>query len=274
MKPHCFTGLQGVTRLGMTLALAIFIAGALRTTADTCRGSAFVTRTQSGTARLHFEDTYSGYDPTFGAPAITQTGNTEWCCYFPVAQFTITQPVTDTGNSAQTGAPAGTPICHAEEIDLGPLADGVYSIAWFDHVSVFGSDAGMRASNPGSFGFRWTNGAMQCPTESQIGTFPTPVKGVAFDLTRTLLSRDYSLAKTVNVTGNIINVDEVHYYEGPPLVSPPPCTTYTLPMAPLPAGEYTIIWRMHFISLSMAPDEVLTSKVTVSDTSRRRSARH
>lgn len=274
MNPHGFTGFQGATRLGMTLGLAIFIAGALRTTADTCRGSASVTRTQSGTARLHFEDTYSGYDPVFGAPAITQTGSTQLCCFYPVPQFTITQPVTDTVNSAQAGAPDATPICHAEEIDLGPLADGVYAIAWFDHVSVYGMDAGMRASNPGSFGFRWSNGAMQCSTESQIGAFPAPVKGVAFDLTRTLMSRDYSLAKTVSVAGNTINVDEVHYYEGPPPVSPPPCTTYTIPMAPLPAGEYTVIWRMHFISMSMAPDEVLTTKINVGDTSRRRSTRH
>jgi len=274
MNTHRLRGARGLVRLAVTIGLAIFFAGAARTNADTCRGSAFVTRAQSGTARLHFEDTYNGYDPIFGAPAITQAGSTQWCCYFPMAQFTITQPVTDTGNSAQTGAPAGTPICHAEEIDLGPLAEGVYSIAWFDHVSVFGSDAGMRASNPGSFAFRWSNGAMQCSTVSQIGTFPTPIKGVAFDLTRTLMSRDYSLAKTVSVTGNIINVDEVHYYEGPPPISAPPCTTYTVPMAPLPAGEYTVIWRMHFITMSMPPDEVLTTKVIVGDTSRRRSARH
>jgi len=238
--------------------------------ASACNGTLTVTRTERGTARLHYEDSYPGYSPTFGPPTVTEISryvdgtypSTNW----PL--ITIVQPIADTADSSKAAVGSVPAICHAEDLDIGTPEDGYNEIRWYDQVTVNGTNAGFRSA-PETVAFRWVNGMVQCSTVPRTSAPSPAFEGDPIDLAVTVLGGFPAVVKST-VSGNTVTLDVVGVgWEGP--IPPYPydwCEPYTTRLSPLPAGEYQLVWRMGF------PLRVLTSKLTVVKPTRQRAARH
>ena len=229
-----------------------------------CRGTFSVTRSPSGTARLHFENTYQGYTPVFGEPAVTELAD------FPRAwppSVTVVQPITDSADSAASGAPPASTVCQAEELDLGPLPDGTYDFRWYNQLSVNGADLGLRPVPP--YGFLLQNGRVQCTSVPEL-QMPSPaLEGVPFFVGMNLLAGAWQVGSKVTVSGHTITVDLSTFYEGPgdKLTT---CQTYGAAIGALPAGDYTVVWR----DVGHALWTMATGHLTVARPTRQRAARH
>jgi hypothetical protein len=231
-----------------------------------CSGVFSVTRTAGGTARLHFEDPYRGYTPTFSPPAVTGVYDTDPLDW-PFS-MTIVQPVADTADSQASGAPPSSTICHAEELDLGPLADGYYMFSWRDKISVNGVDSGFGFPSPLS-SFYWRNGRVQCTSLPQLQTPSPALEGAPFDVAMNILKMEWQWGEKVTVNGQNITVDIPLYFEGSG-DSLPGCQTFKATVNPLPAGKYTLVWRFYTGNYQT----VSTSQLTVAKPTRQRAARH
>jgi hypothetical protein len=233
--------------------------------ASACHGTFSVTRNPNGMARLHFEDSYRGYTPSFGPPAVTEIADypRSWPPFIKVVQT-----VTDSADSAVSGAAPPSTICHAEELDLGSLPDGNYTVGGYDQLSVNGSDLELRDSLFVSF--LWRNGTVQCTSIPELQVPSPAVEGEPFDVGMNILALPWQVGAKVAVTGQNITVDVSTFYEGPG-DKLPDCQTYKTTISALPAGEYTLTWRYTpWASLPTA----MTSHVTVVKPARRRSTHH
>jgi hypothetical protein len=71
----------------------------------------------------------------------------------------------------------------------------------------------------------------------------------------------------VHVEGHTITVDIGTFFEGPS-DSLPSCQTYQANVAPLPAGEYTVVWRFD------RDRQIITTPLTIVKPTRQRAAHH
>src|ERR1044072_5411713 len=90
-----------------------------------CNGTLTVTRTERGTARLHYEDAYPGYSPIFGVPVVTNVSKGFGPNNLDGTRIiTIIQPVADIAGSWKAASGSPLTIWHAEELDIGIPIDG------------------------------------------------------------------------------------------------------------------------------------------------------
>ena len=252
------------------LAACVVVLCAVRAIAGTsaCTGTFSVTRTERGTARVHYEDSYTGNTPVFGVPAVTDISrgttwdspNSSW----PV--FRIVQPVVDTGKLVPG---SGSVICHAEELDIGTPEEGYNELQWVDQVFVNGASAGFVTTvNP--VGFWWHDGSMQCSTLLRAISPSVVIEGQPVHLALIAARADEAEVKTT-VDGRTITLDRVpHPTPGPYVPFPFRCNAYDAIVKGLPANDYTVIWR----GFSQGISEVITSSFTVVKPTRQRGARH
>jgi hypothetical protein len=225
-----------------------------------CTGRSTITPLPGGTARLHFEDSYRGYTPTFGPPTVTEIA--EYPSAWP-GMVTVIQTVADSADSWTPGAPPSSSICHAEELDLGPVTNGYHEVSWWYRVNVGGYGS---YTNAAPFSFYWQEGAAQC-TSAPALMAPSAIEGARFDVEIDFLDMQWQArAATAHVEGHTITLDIATYFEGPS-DSLPSCHTFRATLGPLPAGEYTVVWRF-------GGQPVLTTPLTVVKPARERAARH
>jgi|GEM_PF-4644745 len=235
-----------------------------------CSGESSVTRTEQGTARLHYEHSTAGYTPTFGFPTVTDISryvDPNYQSAWPV--ITVIQPVADTADSSKAGG--STPICHGEDLDLGTPEEGLNEIRWYDQVSVYGFNSGFRYTD--FLAFRWVNGSVQCSTFPRA-IVPSPAYEGTIKLGVTFIG-GFAYAVTSKVSGQTITLDlKPLPWEGPlPPFPPDWCSTYDTQLTTLSAGEYTVIWRL--VTSAGVPDHTLTTAhLTVVKPTRQRAAHH
>lgn len=229
--------------------------------ASACSGRVSVTRTAAGTSRLRYEDTYYGYNPAFGPPTATSLGWPGIPWWPPM--FEVRQLIADSAMGTPYVAPA---FCHGEDLDLGPIADGYHKLFWYDMVSVNGSD--YREQNQQQLEFWTKNGTSQCTTVAEILTPSLAPEGAPFEVAMDVaILGDQGGVPKVTVAGQIVTLDTgVPYFECCN-DSVPSCHMYKATVNPLPAGEYTLVWRI-------GGKPVATSHLTVGKLSRQRAARH
>jgi hypothetical protein len=255
--------------------LSFLLFGAAQTALAVCNGTLTVTRTERGTALLHYEDSYPGYSPTFGPPTVTDNSRYVDATYpsinWPV--ITIVQPVADVADSSKA-APGTVPaICHAEELDIGIPEDGYNEIRWYDQVTVNGANAGVRSS-ANMVGFRWVEGMVQCSTFPRVTSSSLAFEGAPINLAVSVLSGFPAVLKST-VSGQTITLDVVGVgWEGPiPVLPYDWCEPYSTTLSPLPAGEYTLLWRFPPPGGGQYRT-VITSNLTVAKPARQRATRH
>ena len=84
-----------------------------------------------------------------------------------------------------------------------------------------------------------------------------------------ILAIDWQSGAKVTVNGHNVTVDVDRYYEGSG-DDYPVCRTYKATVNPLPAGEYTLVWRYNNGNYQT----VSTSQLTVAKPTRKRAIRH
>jgi hypothetical protein len=233
-----------------------------------CFGVTSVMRSPTATARLHYESLFDGYAPVFGLPSVT--GNVIGGDYFgiPAGTVTVVQPVADTGTPTAGGAPPASTICHAQDLDLGPLEDGYHQILWWTHRTVNGVSADYA---PGTwFDFWWQNSDVLCTRSPQVLT-SSALEGASFDVSARVLGIGWALNGAVAMSGKTVTIDSSMNYFGSNPPPSPQCQTHTARVGALPAGEYTLVWRVHGLG---SPLTVTTSHLTIVKPPRRRAASH
>lgn len=222
-----------------------------------------VSLTPEGTARLHFEDSLQGYDPSFGPPSVVSINE---------SGFGIEQPLTDSA-----GVPPGHKICHAEELDLGVLAPNLYGLSWGYVATPAGKGPSRLRSNRA---FIWSGSEVLCTTEATFSTDPiSPIAGSGVLLSLTRMSTNFFVEPTTaTVSGNDIEVADYINTEVPPLPFPglqPPrvaqCVTSSVSVQPLAEGKYFVHWVR--IDRFGPPTYLGTYTFTVGPRGRRRAAR-
>jgi len=232
-----------------------------------CTGTFSVTRTERGSAQLHYEDSYPGFSPAFGLPAVTEISRyiaSDSPFGWPVT--TVVQPVADIADSTKL-LPASVPaICHAEDLDIGNPEEGYNALQWYDWVSVNGVKAGF-ITTPVPVGFWWHNGAMQCSSFPRVISPSVAIEGAPVHLALSVTVNDTPFVHTT-VDGRTITIDRVPYpFEHAVPGDPPPCGTYDAIVNGLPAGDYTVLWRGF-------TQKVITSHFTVAKPTRQRATHH
>ena len=226
-----------------------------------CNGTFSVTRTERGTARLRYEDSYRGAAPIFGLPAVTEISTWTYSqLSWPLTQ--VVQPVADTAKFAPG---IGAAICHAEDLEIAAPAEGYNEVQWYDQVIVNGADTGFVTTYP--VGFWWHDGRMQCSAIPRAISPSVAIEGQPVHLALSVTADDEYLVKTT-VVGRLITLDRVPYpFEHATPGYPYPCDTYDAILNALPAGDYTVLWRGF-------SHDVITSAFTVAKPARIRAARH
>lgn len=233
-------------------------------------GGGFSVNQTAATSHLRYEDSYAGYDPQFGPPTASEIITSDSNAGYAI---TVTQPVADVADSRVTTAAPPQTVCHAEELDLGALPDGYYTLNWYDAVTVFGADAGYRHSP--ATAFRLSHGALKCTSDSLLQVPSEVPANLGFDIARTKLDVNaIPRAIFVAVYFGLIRVTESLYHEGSIPLGLPQCYKVKTSVAGLPPGEYTVYWTVNDgHDLYGPPLEAMYAHVTVSG-DRRRAARH
>ena len=215
-----------------------------------------VTRTSAGTAHLHFEESRKGYAPAYGPPSVVDVNS---------AEIDVEQPLADTFDYEQPGAPAFHETCHAEDIDLGALAAGTYRL-WWSPIATLGGSGPYSLGGGGTF--IWSGDEMLCSSTPAFSAF-----GALVSLKRVAWARPFATAFAVN--GNAIAVtDSINTEPPPPPGGPrPQCVNTSAALGTLLPGDYIVNWYVVDIGARNIPELLGTYPFTVLRP-RSRAARH
>jgi|GEM_PF-6620465 len=233
------------------------------TPAAPCDGIQSVTTAPDGGALVRYETQYYGYAPAFGVPSV----RFDSCCS-NFQSIVVTQPATDLAGMPRTL------LCHAEEVNLGRLEDGAYSLAFGYLPSI--PMPGPVVSPLTLHEFQWEAGAARCSNIPSYTTRGSLLSTDPFDLVRTQMDNSILVGpSSVDIRGSVITVDETTYVDDLPYYGLPLCTSHTLSVGPIPAGTYSVNWTTHV--LPGGTNETGSFQVTISNPPsviRRRAARH
>ena len=216
----------------------VVTAGTTCTTSPTRRASnATITRTPAGTAHLHFESIEVGYNPVYGAPVLKGLSGDV---------INVEQPLTDTVNYEEPGAPPALLLCRADDLDLGVLPPGAWHVNWVHKATLAG--AGPYAiTNAASV--IWSGTAALCTSYGLLSTLPS-VPGNTGPVTLLVSYVTFRDPPTIevraSVEGNVVAVNDEIDTEGPPAILPPPvlhCFTSAVTVPRLPIGDYAVPWQ-------------------------------
>ena len=185
-----------------------------------------LTPTIAGTALLHIECIVNVSDPTFGTPSITSKGS---------GGITVHQPLSDSSTVSAT-------MCRAEDLELGTLAPGPWSIQWLYDTN-HGVMGGAGAS------FVWSGVAPLCTSSGIFWTspfVPASTAPVTLVFSRATVQTPSDDGQTTSVNGDLIGVHDAMILEGPigPTLPPIHCYTSRATVPALPAGSYAVKWNV------------------------------
>lgn len=180
--------------------------------------------------RLAFETTFAGHTPVISAPKLRIVGQ----------HVEITIPVADAALPSEPGA---SDSCASDDIDLGPLASGVYTVGILYEWSVGGVPQGFFGGATG--GFVWDAiGFSPCSTTRTFRVDPpAPVAGTPVTIHSTRLEFAILVSTAVATAGHHITVTDSVTTEIPTQYTSR-CMTTQANLGPLAAGAYDVDWRV------------------------------
>lgn len=207
----------------------------------------------SSPLRLHYENSFLGYAPQLGAPAVSVYEHT----------ISIVQAVVDAG-------PPENVVCNAEDVDLPPLAPGIYDVRVM-HMRTTGDNGGALITGVGGF-ILAADGSAQCTTTRSFALTSPPVPDSPVVVRSTvMISGFYSSTYLLSRDGSTFHVEDLVSTEFPATYVPY-CLTSAVDLGKLPIGAYRVEWKLNDLGIPR-PAASGTFSFNVAAPARHRAAR-
>ncbi len=208
----------------------------------------------AGARRLHYENSFLGYTPQFGTPAVSVFEHS----------INIVQPVMDV---APSGSASENIVCNAEDVDLPPLAPGIYGVQVM-HVFPNSEARGALVTGIGGF-IIGPNGDVQCTTTRSFSLLPPAVPGSPITLKSTIMTTGFysgtDLLFRNGFTFYVLDRIAQEY----PTTYVPYCLISAIDLGKMPAGAYAVQWGTNDFGASR-PGELGTFSFNVAMPARHR----